>query len=152
MKRGKNRGGGRDGWKKLLSIALTVALITSSIPPREVEASWFSDLMGGIFTVITSPILLVAKDNPTLRKNSPFRKKIWEEEAEKEKEQEMIRRCCHQPAPQTIVIEKAVEVVKDNSPEINALKGKVAALETIVAETKRLSKGETEATGATCPA
>jgi hypothetical protein len=102
--------------KKIISIAVVVALITTSIPPREVEASWFSDLMGGLFTVITLPILLVAKDNPTFRKNNPFRKKVWEEEAEKEaqreKEQDLIKRCSRQPAPQTIVVEKTVEVVK----------------------------------------
>jgi hypothetical protein len=62
--------------KKIISIVLTVVLIITSIPPRKAEASWFSDLMGGLFTVITLPILLVAPHNPTLRKNNPFRKKI----------------------------------------------------------------------------
>jgi hypothetical protein len=78
--------------KKTLAVVISAALIITSIPPREVEASWFSDLMGGLFTVITSPILLFAKDNPTLRKNNPFRKKIWEEEAEKEEKQKLVNK------------------------------------------------------------
>ncbi|MDR2351371.1 MAG: hypothetical protein LBD56_01650 [Endomicrobium sp.] len=67
--------------KKTLAVCLSVALITASIPPREVEASWFSDLMGGMFTIISSPLLLIAPNNPTLRKNNPFRPKAWEEES-----------------------------------------------------------------------
>jgi hypothetical protein len=115
------------------------------VPTREVEASWFSDLMGGIFTVMTSPILLVAPRNPTLRKNNPFRKKVWEEEeekAEREKEREIIKRLSSQQQPQqqaaptteTIVIEKTVEVVKDNSAEMNELKKEVADLKKDVGE------------------
>jgi hypothetical protein len=130
--------------KRKLAIAISIALINTTLPTREVEASWFSDLMGGIFTVITSPILLVAPNNPTLRKNNPFRKKMWEEEAEKEKEAEKILRrlptpqCVSQPAtqqqPETIVIEKTVEVVKDNSAEINELKKEIDEMKKDVGE------------------
>jgi hypothetical protein len=60
-------------------------LISTSIPPREVEASFFCDFFGGLFTFLTAPILLVAPDNPTLRKNNPIRKKVWEEEEEEER-------------------------------------------------------------------
>jgi hypothetical protein len=65
-------------FKKLISIALTVALMTTSIPPRAAEASWFSDFFGGLFTIITAPIWVFCTDNPTFRKNNPFRKKAWE--------------------------------------------------------------------------
>jgi hypothetical protein len=68
--------------KKIISITVVVALITSSIPPREVEASWVSDFCGGLFTIITAPIWIFCPDNPTFRKNNPFRKKAWEEEDE----------------------------------------------------------------------
>ncbi|MDR2251834.1 MAG: hypothetical protein LBD98_03285 [Endomicrobium sp.] len=67
--------------KKSLAVVLSVVLITSSMLPREVAASWFSDLMGGMFTIISSPLLLIAPNNPTLRKNNPFRPKEWEEES-----------------------------------------------------------------------
>ena len=50
------------------------------MPPCEAEASWFSDLCGGIFTFITAPIWVFCPDNPTFRKNSPFKKKKWEED------------------------------------------------------------------------
>jgi hypothetical protein len=72
--------------KKLIAIALTVSLISTSIPPRAAEASWFSDVFGGLFTFITAPIWIFCQDNPTFRKNNPFRKKIWEEQAEIEDE------------------------------------------------------------------
>jgi hypothetical protein len=131
--------------KKIVAICLSVALITASTPPSKVEASWFSDLMGGIFTVITSPILLVAPNNPTLRKNNPFRKKVWEEEeekAERERDKEIIKRLSSQKQQQqpaaatteTIVIEKTVEVVKDNLPEINELKKEVADMKKDIGE------------------
>jgi hypothetical protein len=66
--------------KELISIVLSVALITTSIPPRAAEASWFSDIFGGLFTFITAPIWIFCPDNPTFRKNNPFRQKEWEEE------------------------------------------------------------------------
>jgi hypothetical protein len=68
--------------KKIISIAVVVALITSSIPTREVEASWFSDFCGGLFIIIAAPIWIFCQDNPTFRKNNPFRKKSWEVEKE----------------------------------------------------------------------
>jgi hypothetical protein len=128
--------------KKLMAVCLSVALIITSTPPREVEASWFSDLMGGLFTVITSPILLVAPHNPTLRKNNPFRKKMWEEEAERREREEdkkeiaNLKRLSSQQAatasPQTIVIEKETTIIREaapnNSTEINALRNEVAEL------------------------
>jgi hypothetical protein len=64
---------------QLIAVVLSVVLITTSIPPREVEASWFSNLVGGLFTIVTSPILLFAPNNPTLRKNNPFRSKESED-------------------------------------------------------------------------
>jgi hypothetical protein len=76
--------------KKTLAVVLSVALIITSVPPREVEASWFSDFWGGLFTIITSPIWIFCQDNPTFRKNNPFRKKVWEEEAEEQ--ERVIRR------------------------------------------------------------
>jgi hypothetical protein len=118
-------------------------MITTSIPPREVEASWFSDLMGGIFTVITSPLLLIAKDNPTLRKNNPFRKKVWEEEeekAERERDKEIIKRLSSHidPPPQQVVIERETQVISEaapnNFPEINELRNEVAAMKKDVAD------------------
>jgi hypothetical protein len=71
--------------KKIISIVLTVVLIITSIPPRKAEASWFSDFCGFIFTVGTIPIWVLCPDNPTFRKNNPFRQKVWEEEAEEQK-------------------------------------------------------------------
>jgi hypothetical protein len=65
--------------KKTLAVCLSVVLVSSSAPPREAEASWFSDLCGGLFTVFTTPIWVFCPDNPTFRKNNPFRKKAWEE-------------------------------------------------------------------------
>jgi hypothetical protein len=62
-----------------MSVVLSVVLITTSIPPREVEASWFSDLMVGMFTIITAPIWVFCPDNPTFRKNNPFRSKESED-------------------------------------------------------------------------
>jgi hypothetical protein len=77
-------GGGGVVLKKLISIALIISLITTSIPPRAVEASFLSDVLGAWFTVITAPIWIFCQDNPTFRKNNPFRKKMWEEESELE--------------------------------------------------------------------
>jgi hypothetical protein len=65
---------------QLITVVLSIALITTSISPREVEASWFSDLVAGMFIIITSPIWVFCPDNPTFRKNNPFRQKEWEEE------------------------------------------------------------------------
>jgi hypothetical protein len=70
---------------KTLAVTLSVVLIITSIPPREVEASWFSDFCGGLFTIITAPIWVFCQDNPTFRKNNPFRKKVWEVEKEAQK-------------------------------------------------------------------
>jgi hypothetical protein len=66
--------------KKLISIVLAVTLITTSVPPKAAEASFFTDLMGGFFTILTAPIWVFCPNNPTFRKNNPFRKKVWEEE------------------------------------------------------------------------
>jgi hypothetical protein len=60
---------------QLIAVVLSVVLITTSIPPREVEASWFSNLCGGLFTVITAPIWIFCPNNPTFRKTNPFRSK-----------------------------------------------------------------------------
>ena len=68
--------------KKQLAVLLSVLLITSSVPLKA-EASLFSDIFGGMFTIITAPIWIFCPDNPTFRKNNPFRQKAWEEEAEK---------------------------------------------------------------------
>jgi hypothetical protein len=65
--------------KKKLVVILSVVIISSSFPTREAEASWFSDLCGAIFTLVTAPIWVFCPDNPTFRKNNPFRKKKWEE-------------------------------------------------------------------------
>jgi hypothetical protein len=64
---------------KKLAVVLSVVLIITSVPPKTVEASWFSDFCGAVFTVITAPIWVICPDNPTFRKNNPFRKKAWEE-------------------------------------------------------------------------
>jgi hypothetical protein len=81
MKKRKSGGGEtkKITFKKLISIALSVALITTSIPARAAEASWFSDFCGGFFTILTAPIWVFCPDNPTFRKNNPFKKKVWEE-------------------------------------------------------------------------
>jgi hypothetical protein len=65
--------------KKKLVVILSVVLISNSFPTREAEASWFSDLCGAIFTLVTAPIWVFCPDSPTFRKNNPFRKKEWEE-------------------------------------------------------------------------
>jgi hypothetical protein len=62
-----------------MSVVLSVILITTSIPPPA-EASWVSDFFGGVFTIITSPIWVFCPNNPTFRKNNPFKQKEWEEE------------------------------------------------------------------------
>jgi hypothetical protein len=72
--------------KKVLSIVLSVLIMNMTVCQTRAEASWFSNFFGGLFTLITSPLLLICPDNPTLRKNNPFRKKLWEEEAEREEE------------------------------------------------------------------
>jgi hypothetical protein len=69
----------RSAASKKLAVLLSVALIITSIPPKTVEALWFSDFFGGLFTVITAPIWVFCSDNPTFRKNNPFRKKAWQE-------------------------------------------------------------------------
>jgi flagellar biosynthesis GTPase FlhF len=74
--------------KKTLAVVLSVVLISTSISPREVEARGFfdsfvkgvTDFAVGLFTFITAPIWVWRPDNPTFRKNSPFRKKVWEED------------------------------------------------------------------------
>jgi hypothetical protein len=65
--------------KKVISIVLTIALINATVPQKAVEASFISDLLGGLFTIITAPIWIFCQDNPTFRKNNPFRKKPWQE-------------------------------------------------------------------------
>jgi hypothetical protein len=70
---------------KMLAVVISAALITTSIPPREVEASWFSDFCGGLFTIITAPIWIFSQDNPTLRKNKQKRKKLWKVEKKAQK-------------------------------------------------------------------
>lgn len=80
---------------KLTAVILGICINMTSVSPQAVEASLFSDFMGGILTILTAPILLVVPDNPTLRKNNPFRKKQWEEQVEeeqKEKEREETRK------------------------------------------------------------
>jgi hypothetical protein len=84
----KNKGG---RMKKLMAMLLTVALISTSVPAK-VQASWFSDLMGGLFTIITAPIWVLCQDNPTFRKNNPFRKKPWEERAQEERDRELAQK------------------------------------------------------------
>ena len=64
--------------KKQLAVLLSVLLITSSVPLKA-EASVFSDILGVLFTAITAPIWIFCPDNPTFRKNNPFRKKAWQE-------------------------------------------------------------------------
>ena len=66
--------------KKLICIVLSVVLINASMPLCKAEASWFSDLCGSLFTFITSPIWVFCPENPTFRKNNPFRRKKWEED------------------------------------------------------------------------
>jgi hypothetical protein len=67
------------------------------------ECSWFSDFMGGIFTVLTTPIRWIVPNNPTLRKNNPWVKKAWEEEEEKKKEEERFYRKVIRDEPLRIV-------------------------------------------------
>jgi hypothetical protein len=67
--------------KKLISVVLSVVLTITSVPPKAVEASLFSDFFGAIFTIITAPIWVFCSDNPTFRKNNPFRTQKWEEDA-----------------------------------------------------------------------
>jgi hypothetical protein len=68
-----------DRIKKMLVVVLSVVLLSNAVASQKCDASWFSDLFGGIFTILTAPLQLVAPDNPTLRKNNPFRKKAWQE-------------------------------------------------------------------------
>jgi peptidoglycan hydrolase CwlO-like protein len=89
--------------KKIISVVLSVVLVTTALPPKAVEASWFSDICGGLLTIISFPILLIAPDNPTLRKNNPFRKKLWEEQAEIEERIEK-RLLQHPPRIERIVV------------------------------------------------
>jgi hypothetical protein len=71
-------------------MVLAIVLINTSIPPKAVEASWFSDFFGGVFTILTAPIWIFCQDNPTFRKNNPFRKKLWEEQESQEAEAKKV--------------------------------------------------------------
>jgi hypothetical protein len=68
--------------KKLMAMLLSVTLISTSV--AKVQASWFSDLCGGIFTILSAPIWIFCQDNEFFRKQNPFRKKAWQELEEKE--------------------------------------------------------------------
>jgi hypothetical protein len=85
--------------KKLISVVLSVVLTITSVPPKTVEASWFSDFFGAVFTVITAPIWVFCSDNPTFRKNNPFRTQKWEEDAEKETTLEEFRKKLYKASP-----------------------------------------------------
>jgi hypothetical protein len=80
---------------KKLAVVLIVVLINSCVVSAKVEASWLSDALGGLFTFITAPIWVFCPDNPTFRKNNPFRKKPWEEitfqEGENDKNDNLIK-------------------------------------------------------------
>jgi hypothetical protein len=119
--------------KKTLAVMLSIAIATAPLTQCEAKASWFSDLMGGLFTVITSPILLVAKDNPTLRKNNPFRKKVWEEEAEKEnkifRRQEKIVRRQEEKNKQEEKFKEYQENLLSATETISSLQTKIEELE-----------------------
>jgi hypothetical protein len=71
--------------KKLICMLLSVALISTSVPAK-VQASWFSDLCGGIFTILSAPIWVFCQDNDFFRRQNPFKKKVWQEQEEKEKQ------------------------------------------------------------------
>lgn len=63
---------------KLMVVIISVALVTSSLPPKEAEASLFSDFVGGLLHSTNSTDWVLCPDNPTFRKNNPFRRKAWE--------------------------------------------------------------------------
>ena len=77
---------------KLTAIILSICISMTSVSPQVAEAGNFlTNFLGAVFTILTAPILLVAPDNPTLRKNNPFRKKLWEEVAEEQERTERGR-------------------------------------------------------------
>jgi hypothetical protein len=69
----------------VLSVLLSVALKNWSVPPQEAAASWIPDLLGGIFTIVSSPRYIFCPDNPTCRKNNPWRMKVWQEQEKKQR-------------------------------------------------------------------
>jgi hypothetical protein len=70
---------------------LSVALISTSVPAK-VQASWFSDLCGGIFTILSAPIWVFCQDNEFFRRQNSFRKKPWEERAQEERDRELAQK------------------------------------------------------------
>lgn len=101
---------------KLTAIILGICISITLVSPQAVEASWFSDLMGGLFTLITAPIQVFCPDNPTFRKNNPFRKKLWEEQAkeeQKERERERYRKTVARQEQQQTILEKLTQEIED---------------------------------------
>jgi hypothetical protein len=68
-----------------MAVVLSIIIISNLAMPQEAKASWFSDFLGGMFTVLTLPISAFCPNNPTFRKNNPFRQKEWEEDEERER-------------------------------------------------------------------
>jgi hypothetical protein len=67
--------------KKLMAMLLSVALISTTVPQRT-DASFITDFLGGIFTILSAPIWIFCQDNEFFRKQNPFRKKAWQEQEE----------------------------------------------------------------------
>jgi hypothetical protein len=62
-------------------------IMVNCVAPKAEAGEFFSDLLGVIFKVFTIPIQIqvFCPNNPTFRKNTPFRQKEWEEEEERER-------------------------------------------------------------------
>jgi hypothetical protein len=126
--------------KKAISIVLTIALINATVPQKAAEASFISDFFGGLFTILTFPIAAIAPDNPTLRKNNPFRKKLWQIEAERKEEAErnfqrylkqsptVIIAPAPEPAAPQIPIGPIIDTIGDITKTIDQIHERIEAL------------------------
>jgi hypothetical protein len=73
-----------------------------------------------MFTIITAPIWVFCQDNPTFRKNNPWRKKVWQEEEEARREEERRFAQSQTTEPRSAVVEvifkPPINLSRDNIP------------------------------------
>jgi hypothetical protein len=116
--------------KKLIYVLLSVSLISTSVPGK-VQASWFSDLMGGLFTVITAPIWIFCPENEFFKNQSPFRKKVWQEQEESDRRVELAISRVTTPSYKPVINEDEIiarakkEIKKDYKERIKKLEDEI---------------------------
>jgi hypothetical protein len=86
-----NRTKRRSDSKKLAVLLSVILIVNCAVPQAQAGGFWsaITDFFGGVFTVITAPIWVFCPDNPTFRKNNPFRTKVWEEQAQEEERKKL---------------------------------------------------------------